>query len=131
MKSADESRQLSPDARAMPRPANALHWQLPAIVGAGLLAIAACTVRDDAATADSPSAVSADPTPGAGAETVTPDPAPIVVDTLRTVNPPSRNMPPVAGETAKQNTSDRRERDSAFDPMFELGPDGKARPIKR
>jgi len=40
-------------------------------------------------------------------------------------------MPPVAGETAKQNTSDRRERDSAFDPMFELGPDGKARPIKR
>lgn len=126
-------------------------------VAASVVSIAACTrdsrsaAGDSAAAADTtapadsaaPAASVTDtavrPVPPAGAYPVDPN-----VTRERTpvaLTPPdARTMPPVAGETSKPGGTmgpripppdERRERDSVIQPVYELRPDGKVRPVRR
>ena len=103
---------------------------LLAVAVTGAAMAAGCTVRDEEPAFDSGVATEVLPA-DAGAPAVAPEPLPTVGDT--TTAPPTaarRNLPPVAGET-KKPIDDRRERDSVTEPRFEVGPDGKMRPIRR
>ena len=99
--------------------------------------IAGCSAGDDDAAVDSGAA--AIDTGAAGMNTPTDTAAPAVMpqtvppaaDTAPSQSAVRRNLPPVAGETAKRPTTDSRERDSVTAPVLEIGEDGKVRPIKR
>lgn len=96
---------------------------------ASLAAIAGCTTRDAAPggdTAVSGAGIGAD----SSAQVFVPAPLPSVTDTVILPATPPRDMPPVAGET-KKPIDDPRERDSVTEPQFEVGADGKVRPIRR
>lgn len=103
-----------------------LGWVTIAVVC--LTSAAACTARDDAPAGDS--AASVDTSAASGDRVTTPDPLPPVTDTVVLPGTAPRDMPPVAGET-KKPIDDPRERDSVVEPRFEVGEDGKVRPIKR
>ena len=98
---------------------------------AGCLAVTAgCSVRDDASAVDTGEAAGIGATDSA-AQTAVPEPIPAFPDSSALPVAAPRKMPPVAGETKKRPPTDSRERDSVVEPLFELGPDGKVRPIKR
>lgn len=103
---------------------------LLATAAACAAAAAGCSVRDDASAVDSATATGTSPA-DTGAQLVIPDRLPAVTDTAPLPGAVPRDLPPVAGETSKRRTDDPRERDSVTAPLFEVGPDGKVRPIKR
>lgn len=97
-----------------------------------------CVARDAAPDADSASTASQDSIRSTerarqenASQPITPGLYPPVSDTAAIEARPRQDMPPVAGETKKPPPLDRRERDSATDPVLEIGEDGKVRPIKR
>lgn len=99
------------------------------IAAACATSIAACSARDEAPGADSSASIGTS-IPDSSAQVFVPAPLPSVTDTVVLPATPPRDMPPVAGET-KKPIDDPRERDSVAEPKFEVGPDGKIRPIKR
>ncbi|MBA3341875.1 MAG: hypothetical protein H0T48_08560 [Gemmatimonadaceae bacterium] len=122
---------------------------------APIVSMAACTgdsrstATDSAGVADtSPMVDSAAPGSGVADTALLPTPPAYPADPNVTrermpapLTPPdARTMPPVAGETSKPGGTmgprlpppdDRRERDSAVQPAYEVGPDGKVRPVRR
>jgi len=101
------------------------------VFAAGCLAVTAgCSVRDDASAVDTGEAARSGATDGA-AQVAVPEPIPAIPDSSALPVAAPRKMPPVAGETKKRPPTDARERDSVVEPILEMGPDGKVRPIKR
>ncbi|HVF41224.1 MAG TPA: hypothetical protein VM939_15075 [Gemmatimonadaceae bacterium] len=125
--------------------------------GAAILVFAvtlasACSAGDDSPASADSAAAAADSTIGAAApspavqqQPAIQEPAP-AFDTARTRPPvntgaqPTDPPPAIAGETQKAGgtmgprvppPTASRERDSAIQPKFEIGTDGKVRPIKR
>lgn len=104
---------------------------LVAAFAAGLLAVTAgCSIRDDASAIDTAKAAGSGATDSV-ARTAVPEPMPAIPDSSALPVAAPRDMPPVAGETKKRPPTDPIERDSVVEPILELGPDGKVRPIKR
>ena len=103
---------------------------LAAIVIAGAGGVAGCSAGDEASAVDTGAAAATRPMDTA-APAVMPQSVPPTADTTRSQSAARRNLPPVAGETVKRPATDPRERDSVTAPLFEVGEDGKVRPIKR
>ncbi len=103
---------------------------LAAIVIAGAGGVAGCSARDEAPAVDTGAAAVNTPMDTA-APAVMPQAVPSTADTAPSRSAARRKLPPVAGETVKRPATEPRERDSVTAPLFEVGEDGKVRPIKR
>ncbi len=108
-----------------------------AIVVACAGGVAGCSAGDEASAVDTGAtlidagAAGVNTPMDTAAQAVMRQPVPPTADTAPSQSTARRNLPPVAGETVKRPATEPRERDSVTAPLFEVGEDGKVRPIKR
>ncbi len=113
----------------MIRSARIFRATVSAVTAFWIAVAAGCTARDGGSATDAAADTGTVPADSIGS-IVVPEPIPAVADTVALPSAAQGDLPPVAGET-KKPIYEPRERDSVTEPRFEVGPDGKMRPIRR